>query len=281
MASQSVFYRDFPACGYFVRDDGDYITVETAALRLTYRKDSEFTSETLSIALKEEPSGVWHYGDVVETLGGTAKTLDSVNDGIPLEEGLCSRSGFAVLDDSETMLLNEQGWVEPRREKGADLYFFGYGYDYRGCIKDFYRLTGVPPLLPAYALGNWWSRYYAYTQQEYMDLMSRFEEEDIPFSVAVIDMDWHIVDVPENLKPRRSVDLRRLLQRRRQPEHELPQQKRPERRKRRRNDQAEIRVEQLQFHHQQVVRNHRHHPRNHQRRQIEFEHRIPAAPAQT
>lgn len=201
MASQSVFYRDFPACGYFVRDDGDYITVETAALRLTYRKDSEFTSETLSIALKEEPSGVWHYGDVVETLGGTAKTLDSVNDGIPLEEGLCSRSGFAVLDDSETMLLNEQGWVEPRREKGADLYFFGYGYDYRGCIKDFYRLTGVPPLLPAYALGNWWSRYYAYTQQEYMDLMSRFEEEDIPFSVAVIDMDWHIVDVPENLKP--------------------------------------------------------------------------------
>ena len=156
-ASQSVFYRDFPACDYSVREDGEYIFVETKALSLTYRRDSEFSPETLSVALKEEPASVWHYGDTVETLGGTAKTLDSVNDGIPLEEGLCSRNGFAVLDDSEGMLLNEEGWIEPRSEKGTDLYFFGYGFDYRGCIKDFYRLTGIPPMLPAYALGNWWS----------------------------------------------------------------------------------------------------------------------------
>ena len=55
-------------------------------------------------------------------------------------------------------------------------------------------------MLPAYTLGNWWSRYYKYTQQEYLDLMDRFKEEDIPFSVAVIDMDWHTVQIPEELK---------------------------------------------------------------------------------
>ena len=56
--------------------------------------------------------------------------------------------------------------------------------------------TGAPSMLPAYALGNWWSRYHAYTQQEYLALMNRFAAEDIPFSVGVVDMDWHIVQIP-------------------------------------------------------------------------------------
>jgi alpha-glucosidase (family GH31 glycosyl hydrolase) len=52
-------------------------------------------------------------------------------------------------------------------------------------------------MLPRFALGNWWSRYYAYTQDEYIRLMSRFREEDLPFSVAVIDMDWHLTKLEE------------------------------------------------------------------------------------
>ena len=52
-------------------------------------------------------------------------------------------------------------------------------------------------MVPRYALGNWWSRYYEYSEQSYMELMNRFEEERVPFTVAVIDMDWHIVHVDE------------------------------------------------------------------------------------
>ncbi len=55
-------------------------------------------------------------------------------------------------------------------------------------------------MLPAYAMGNWWSRYYPYTQDEYLALMDRFREEDIPFSVGVVDMDWHIVNISEELR---------------------------------------------------------------------------------
>ena len=29
-----------------------------------------------------------------------------------------------------------------------------------------------------------------------MELLTEFEKRNIPFSVAVMDMDWHIVDVP-------------------------------------------------------------------------------------
>jgi alpha-glucosidase (family GH31 glycosyl hydrolase) len=119
-----------------------------------------------------------------------------------VEQGVVSRNGFTVLYDSDTLVLEEDGWVAVRQENGVDAYFFGYGFDYVAAVQDFYSLTGVPPMLPAYALGNWWSRYHAYTQEEYLDLIHRFREEDIPFSVGVVDMDWHLVDVdvPSPLK---------------------------------------------------------------------------------
>ena len=64
------------------------------------------------------------------------------------------------------------------------------------CLRDFYRLSGHTPLLPRFALGNWWSRYHKYTEESYLTLMEAFRTRDIPLSVAVIDMDWHLVDVP-------------------------------------------------------------------------------------
>ena len=50
-------------------------------------------------------------------------------------------------------------------------------------------------MLPRYALGNWWSRYYSYTQEEYMALMDRFRDEKVPIAVAIQDMGWHYVDI--------------------------------------------------------------------------------------
>ena len=44
---------------------------------------------------------------------------------------------------------------------------------------------------------NWWSRYYPYTEESYHSLMDRFQAEQTPFAVAVIDMDWHLVKVDE------------------------------------------------------------------------------------
>ena len=196
-ASQRVFYRDLSACQYESKVGNGFVVLETEHLRLTYNGNEPFSAQNLCVQLKTEPASCWHYGENYEDLGGTARTLDTVDGPIPLERGLCSRWGFAVLDDSASLLLNDEGWVEVRQEGCTDVYFFGYGYDYRACIRDFYRLTGAPSMLPAYALGNWWSRYHAYTQQEYLDLVRRFQQEDVPFSVGVVDMDWHLVNVEE------------------------------------------------------------------------------------
>ena len=194
-ASQSVFYRDFPKCEFACWREGELLLLETEDLFLTYRENAPFAEDTLTVRLKQEPASTWRFGEDFEDLGGTTKTLDTVNGACPVERGVVSRNGFSVLDDSNTLVLEEDGWVGVRKENTTDVYFFGYGYDYIAAVQDLYSLTGVPPLLPAYALGNWWSRYHAYTQQEYLDLVHRFREEDIPFSVGVVDMDWHLVDV--------------------------------------------------------------------------------------
>jgi alpha-glucosidase (family GH31 glycosyl hydrolase) len=62
-------------------------------------------------------------------------------------------------------------------------------------LQAFYRLTGPVPLIPKFTLGNWWSRYRAYTQEEYRSLMQTFLDKQIPITVATIDMDWHWTDV--------------------------------------------------------------------------------------
>lgn len=88
-----------------------------------------------------------------------------------------------------------QGTAREVHQAAQDLYLFGYAQDYRAALNDFFRLTGPSPLVPRALLGNWWSRYHAYSAEEYLALMDRFAAEGLPFSVAVIDMDWHLVDI--------------------------------------------------------------------------------------
>lgn len=199
-ATQTVFFRDFPKCDYAVTVNAETLVIETKAMILTYIINQPFNKDTLNIELKIEPYTKWCFGNDLENLGGTAKTLDNADGEIPIGDGVCSKKGIAVLDDSDKMPLGNDGWITVRDSQETDCYVFCYGFNYIGAVKDFYRLTGAPSLLPAYALGNWWSRYYAYTQQEYLELMDKFKENGIPFSVGVIDMDWHITKIPEELK---------------------------------------------------------------------------------
>ena len=196
-ATQTVLFRDFPKTGYHVVRNADGIEVHTSMLHLIYN-EKEFSSHGLSIQIKGNLSAyhsIWHYGEKVHDLQGTARTLDDVNGEVELGHGVVSRFGYSILDDSKSQILLDDGWIEPRKKGVSDLYFFGYGHDYKQALNDFYRLCGKTPMLPRYALGNWWSRYYKYSEESYMELMDKFDEKNIPFTVAVIDMDWHQVDV--------------------------------------------------------------------------------------
>ena len=195
--SQCVLNRKFPVPDFQVFEREDSLKILTEGIQLVYDK-KPFSANGLSVQVRGNLSAyhsIWHFGEEATDLRGTARTLDEADGAVRLEHGLISRMGYSVLDDSATFLIEEDGWIAPRRAGSQDIYFFGYGHDYQKCLKDFYRLTGNPPLLPRYALGNWWSRFHRYTQEEYEGLMERFAREEVPFSVAVIDMDWHLVDI--------------------------------------------------------------------------------------
>ena len=53
-----------------------------------------------------------------------------------------SRNGFSLLDDSNSHVLLEDGWIKSRKKGGKDLYFWGYGHDYKEAVADLIRLCG-------------------------------------------------------------------------------------------------------------------------------------------
>ena len=189
--------RKFKVPEYQVIENEESLEIITDKIHLVYNKQ-KFTDYGLSVQVRGNISvyhSIWHFGEEATDLRGTARTLDEADGAIELEHGIISRFGYGILDDSRSLVITEDGWVEPRKEDCIDIYFLGYGHEYEHCLKDYYHLTGKTPLLPRYALGNWWSRFYRYNDQEYKALMTRFEKEEIPFSVSVIDMDWHLVDI--------------------------------------------------------------------------------------
>ncbi|HVO41007.1 MAG TPA: TIM-barrel domain-containing protein, partial [Aggregatilineales bacterium] len=108
--------------------------------------------------------------------------------------GLLSRAGWTLFDDSGSVLwTHDNTWIEPRPDHALqDWYFFGYGHDYKRALADYMQFGGRVPLLPRFALGAWWSRYWAYTDQDLHDLVTEFRIHDLPLDVLVIDMDWHL-----------------------------------------------------------------------------------------
>lgn len=193
MPTQTVLNRSFDTPSFDVTDSPSGFTVKTDDVSFVFSPEGEL----LQAVMKNMYDNDFRKGN----LKGTRRTLDMTKGRVKIEDGILSRDGAAIMDDSTTLVLLDDGTVRPRdeylhrRENGTDRYVFAYGHDYKGALRDFYRLTGKTPLIPRFTLGNWWSRYKAYTQEEYLTLMKRFTDSEIPVTVATIDMDWHWVDI--------------------------------------------------------------------------------------
>ena len=173
------------------------LKIETDCLRLIYH-GGKFTKNSLSVSFcgnLGKNAYIWHFGQSTKPLAGTNRTLDFINGATEIDSGLMSKETLTVLDDSLSPIIDDEGNIIPRENDIYDIYIFGYPGEYKKLLCDFYALTQYPPLLPRFALGNWWSRYHRYSDSEYISLMEKFMRHDIPISVAVIDMDWHKVDI--------------------------------------------------------------------------------------
>ncbi len=192
-ASQVFWFREKPVPPFSSKASGASIEIETEHLLLHYiTNENGFNKTSLTIRLKEFGTN-WTFGKRTRgNLGGTARTLDAHVGKMHLERGLISRDGWTVVDDSTSLVFNEAGWLMPRDHPQRDLYFFGYGHAFGDCIQDFTRLAGAVPMIPRYFLGNWWSRYWAYNQGELQALMEEFRANEVPLSICILDMDWHV-----------------------------------------------------------------------------------------
>lgn len=188
LPTQTVLFRNLGKVDFSFKKFSDRITVKTDKCEFCVSKCGELQSVRLSDGrlVTDFKKG---------NLKGTRRTLDVTFGRVKLVDGIVSRNGVALTDDSASLTLIPDGTVSPRSQVGQDTYVYAYGCNYLSALRDFYRITGETPLIPRFCLGNWWSRFWRYTQDEYLDLMNKFEEKDIPLTVACIDMDWHWVDV--------------------------------------------------------------------------------------
>lgn len=187
-----------------VSKNGNKTVISTDYITLRYKNDgNDFNEKNLEVKIVNgKKQTVWRPGMKDESnLKGTCRTLDGA-DGYklgrgPLEDGLLSRSGWSLIDDSKNQLLvpndsHWKEWVSVRPEgKRQDLYLFAYGDDYKQALADYQKVAGRAALPPKYTFGYWWSRYWQYSDQEFKELVNKFKSMDIPIDVLIVDMDWH------------------------------------------------------------------------------------------
>jgi hypothetical protein len=173
---------------------GGATTIDTGAIRLTYTPDGlSFSGSNLRAEIKNgNQTIVWAPGaSNPGNLGGTIRTLDGADGPEDLGQGLLSRDGWYLLDDSRSDLLTAD-WVQMRpQEAGSDWYLFGYGDNYRAALKSLTAVGGAVPMPRKYALGAWYSRYWPFSSADYRQLVQEYGQHDFPLDNMVLDMDWH------------------------------------------------------------------------------------------
>ncbi len=190
--SQVFLLRRQPVPTFRVAHEAGELVIQTDALQLHYAEGQAFSEASLFIEMLGTPAR-WRYGmEQKENLLGTTRTLDMADGAVALEPGLLSKRGWTVIDDSRSLVFDENGWLTERQPGGLDLYFMVYGKDYRQGMTEFYSVAGKPGLVPRWALGNWWSRFWGYSAEELGNLMQEFRQHGVPLGVCIIDMDWHL-----------------------------------------------------------------------------------------
>jgi alpha-glucosidase (family GH31 glycosyl hydrolase) len=214
-ATFAIVNRRLPVPAFTAVEKDGYLEIKTSALTLKYKIGGVIdgrkpSAEVLNISMQLNGRPVlWYPGkDDAMNLKGTTRTLDGQigdNKRQELENGLLSRAGWSIIDESPlarrgdgstTFAFDKQvdgiDWVaEPVDKQAIDWYFLGYGHQYKKALGDFIKVAGRQPMPPLYVLGYWYSKYQRYTSDEFMEIVNDVKRFNIPMDVMIFDMDWH------------------------------------------------------------------------------------------
>ena len=189
-ATALVTNRTFSDFNFSFSDEGRTLVIKTEYFTLTYIKDGAMTSSNLKVKVNGT-NREWSPGNKeVRNIGSICYSLDNLDNNLKLAKGLYSLDGFVVLDDSKNYVIDNEIFV-PRDNDNIDLYLFAYRTDLGLCLQDYFGLTGYPPMIPRYALGNWWYRNNPYNMYDIDDTINKFNDNKIPLSVFLLGNKWH------------------------------------------------------------------------------------------
>lgn len=191
--SVAVQNRHSQEAQFSARQSGGWIEISTQRLHLRYRlENGPFTGANLVISWSDEQGQhSWKPGDKDDrNLGGVPGDI-ALRTVPGNEPGPLSSNGYFLLDDSHTAVWNSAGdWVEPRAdENGQDWYFFAYGKDFKGVLRELSQLLGPIPMVPRYVFGTWFGSRTGYSSDEWKRIIRRFREEHVPLDIVTLDSD--------------------------------------------------------------------------------------------
>lgn len=181
-ATQTVINRNLPTPEYSSSTKGEWLEIETQALKLKYKEDSSgFTEETLQILVKQTDQ-IWN------------PNAPST----PIKEGsIFSKQGWTFLDESQTPLFAEQKkgpspWLEERlNQSQPDWYLFAYGEDLNTAFIDAQQIFGKPTFPPRSTFGTWLSLQGSYSDSSIRNLVHNLDQEGVSVDVLTLDKMWH------------------------------------------------------------------------------------------
>ena len=190
--TELVWYRNFPKPDFVIKESNKILNITTKYFELTYVKEKKFESnklmpmKNLKIQLLNTDK-IWYYGHPeVRNYDTSAFNIDDTKEK-RYKKSLYSLDGFVSIDDSKSSLILENGSFKKRDNAGVDIYVFLYDKDFYYCLNDYFMLTGYPPLIPRYALGNWWDKKEFYNEFGIVHLLKKFEDYNIPLSLFTLN----------------------------------------------------------------------------------------------
>ena len=184
------YNRNFKKPEFNVSESNSLLKIITKYCELEYKKEKKFDGgrltpmSNLKISLYNSDK-IWYFN---HPEARRYPALVSIYDNkIKKEKGLFSLDGFVSIDDSKTEIILENGELQKRDQNSIDLYVFLYNKDYYFCLNDYFILTGKSPLLPRYALGNWYSKNEFLDEEKIEKLSNLFIKNNVPISLMILN----------------------------------------------------------------------------------------------
>ena len=121
--TELVTCRRFNSPKFFIKNEKEYLTISTNYFKLEYQKEKPFYGTKLApdinlrISLNNSDK-IWFFGCAeARNFNGTSYSLDDVDGTVKYEKGLYSTDGFVSIDDSKSLILNDDGSLVKREDE--------------------------------------------------------------------------------------------------------------------------------------------------------------------